>query len=74
MSARHDMFCRRNGKPCSACRGAGSDFERECRDCEGSGYDPTPDHPFGQCHTCFGEGVVTVEECLVCGGTGLANG
>ena len=61
-------------KACSACKGRGRDFETNCPDCAGSGNDPSEDNPRGQCHTCFGEGTVQVEECNACDGTGFAGG
>lgn len=54
---------------CPTCRGDG-EAEFDCRDCSGTGYDPTEDNAFGQCHTCYGEGTA-VQECLNCRGSGV---
>ncbi|HHT0214209.1 molecular chaperone DnaJ [Klebsiella michiganensis] len=54
---------------CPVCRGDG-EAEYDCRDCNGTGYDPTEDNAFGQCHTCYGEGT-TVQECFKCRGSGV---
>lgn len=54
---------------CPVCRGHG-EVEYDCRDCNGTGYDPTEDNAFGQCHTCYGEGTA-VQECFKCRGAGV---
>jgi len=54
---------------CPVCRGDG-EAEYGCRDCNGTGYDPTEDNAFGQCHTCYGEGTA-VQECFKCRGSGV---
>lgn len=53
------------------CRGRGGDFSIACPDCNGSGYARSDEKPFGQCHTCYGEGEVQVDECSRCFGVGL---
>lgn len=55
---------------CGACHGRGGPIEIECPDCSGSGFDPMEENPYAQCHTCYGEGTVEVEDCTRCGGTG----
>lgn len=54
---------------CPVCRGDG-EVEYDCQDCNGTGYDPTEDNVFGQCHTCYGEGVA-VQVCFKCCGSGV---
>lgn len=54
---------------CPVCCGDG-EVEYGCRDCNGTGYDPTEDNAFGQCHTCYGEGTA-VQECFKCCGSGV---
>lgn len=54
---------------CPVCRGD-SEVEYDCQDCNGTGYDPTEDNAFGQCHTCYGEGTA-VQECFNCRGLGV---
>ncbi|MFK3709390.1 molecular chaperone DnaJ [Leclercia adecarboxylata] len=54
---------------CLVCRGEG-EAEYDCCDCNGTGYDPTEDNAFGQCHTCYGEGTA-VQECFKCRGSGV---
>jgi len=55
---------------CDICRGHGGPIEIECPECAGTGYDPTDDKPFAQCHTCHGDQTIEVEECINCGGIG----
>lgn len=57
-----------NKNICSFCHGIGTDIYIECTNCSGSGYDPTEDKPFAQCHTCHGEGIEEVEICPICRG------
>lgn len=57
-----------NENICSSCHGRGSDVYIECTNGRGSGYDPTEDKPFAQCHTCYGERVEEAEICPICGG------
>ncbi|HIC7892476.1 TPA: molecular chaperone DnaJ [Citrobacter freundii] len=54
---------------CPVCRGDG-EVEYDCSNCNGTGYDPTEDNAFGQCHTCYGEGAA-VQECFKCRGSGV---
>lgn len=54
---------------CPLCRGEG-EVEYECRDCQGTGYDPTEDNHFGQCHTCYGD-QTAVQVCFSCSGAGV---
>lgn len=56
---------------CPLCHGRGSDVEVACGDCGSTGYDPNEDNPFAQCHTCFGEGTVILDDCPKCGGDGV---
>lgn len=62
-----------NEKICSFCHGRGSDVYIECTNCNGSGYDPTEDKPFAQCHTCYGEGIEEAELCPNCEGEGIVD-
>lgn len=55
---------------CPLCNGSGGPIVIECRDCGGTGFDPTEEKPFAQCHTCYGEEEEEVEVCTRCGGTG----
>ena len=54
---------------CPVCHGDG-EVEYDCQDCSGTGYDPTEDNAFGQCHTCYGEGTA-VQECFNCCSLGV---
>lgn len=54
---------------CPVCFGEG-EAEYDCRECNGTGYDPTEDNAFGQCHTCYGEGT-SVQECFMCRRSGV---
>lgn len=54
---------------CPVCRSLG-EVEYDCSDCNGTGYAPTEDNAFGQCHTCYGEGVA-VQTCFKCQGSGV---
>ena len=56
---------------CPLCHGCGSGVEVACGDCGGTGYDPNEDNPFAQCHSCFGEGTVILDDCPKCGGDGV---
>lgn len=53
---------------CPVCCGLG-EAEYDCRNCDTTGYDPTEDNAFGQCHNCYGE-KETVQECFNCGRIG----
>ncbi|VVN40102.1 hypothetical protein PS634_05359 [Pseudomonas fluorescens] len=55
---------------CPLCQGTGGPIEIECRDCDGTGFDPTEEKPFAQCHTCYGDETEEVETCIRCGGSG----
>lgn len=61
-------------KACTACNGRGLDFETICPDCAGSGSNPSEENQYGQCHSCYGDGTVQVDECIACDGTGIAGG
>ncbi|MDE1237172.1 restriction endonuclease [Vibrio aestuarianus] len=54
---------------CPTCNGRGGG-EIDCTKCHGTGWNPTPDNAFGQCHRCFGEGVIDVDTCPTCFGEG----
>lgn len=55
-------------KICSCCRGTGGPVEVTCENCAGTGYDPSEDNPFAQCHSCYGEGITDEDICPKCGG------
>lgn len=54
---------------CPTCRGDG-ELEYGCQNCAGTGYDPTDENPFGQCHNCYGE-CSAVQTCYTCHGSGV---
>lgn len=56
---------------CTLCLGRDGNFSMTCPDCHGSGYDRSDDKPFGQCHRCYGEGDVEVDQCPLCLGSGF---
>lgn len=54
---------------CRTCRGIRYDVEIVCPACRGTGYgDVSEERPFAQCHTCYGDGTIDVEECPDCYG------
>lgn len=55
---------------CPVCHGRGGSVEITCPDCAGTGYDPHEDNPFGQCHTCYGDGTIESDDCPRCHGDG----
>lgn len=56
--------------PCVTCHGRGTDVDRICTECQGTGYDPNEENPFAQCHSCYGDGEVVLDICPSCCGTG----
>lgn len=44
------------GEHCSTCKCRRNDVEIDCPNCDGTGYDPTDEKPFAQCHECYGDG------------------
>lgn len=56
---------------CPKCNGGRvHSFTMDCRNCNGTGYDPTEENIYGQCHTCSGEGEECTEICPQCEGDG----
>lgn len=58
---------------CSVCGGRGRNVVIDCPDCEGTGMCPNDENPYGQCHTCYGEGEIEEDECSWCGGDGFVD-
>ena len=57
--------------PCPRCLGREDNiFEISCPVCNGSSRDSEEDKPLKQCHECGGEGLVEIETCPDCLGTG----
>lgn len=54
------------GKHCSTCQGRRNDVEIDCPNCGGTGYDPTDEKPFAQCHECYGDGTIVADVCPDC--------
>lgn len=64
------FYQQQQSRPCHVCHGRGGPIEIECIDCNGTGFDPTEDNPFAQCHGCYGDETQEVDICTRCGGTG----
>lgn len=64
------IYPQRQTRLCHVCHGSGGPIEIECPDCFGSGFDPTEEKPFAQCHSCYGDETQDVDICTRCGGTG----
>lgn len=54
------------GEHCSTCQGRRNDVEIDCPNCGGTGYDPTDEKPFAQCHECYGDGTIVADVCPDC--------
>lgn len=53
---------------CRKCRGIGEGIF-DCQNCSGTGREPKEGKPFGQCHTCYGNGEYE-QLCPACFGMG----
>ncbi|EIK0049897.1 hypothetical protein LJS53_003417 [Salmonella enterica] len=53
---------------CRKCRGKGEGIF-DCQNCSGTGREPKEGKPFGQCHTCYGDGEYE-QVCPACFGLG----